>query len=184
MIVLLGTKKSCRYSSVPIHKRRFTWNSFKHNMSRFFDLEEVDWKGEKVSFAETFSEHVTFGINVASEWGKTQSGYEVLSKLSKIDGVKIALFPCNQFGSQENGSDPEIHAFALSKGLNESQTIVFSKADVNGPNTRPTYLCVKEATGMGNIKWNFAGQFIVDKMGSITKVDDILKVEALVRELL
>jgi glutathione peroxidase-family protein len=50
---------------------------------------------------------------------------------------------------------------------------VFTKADINGKHTRPTYALLKD-TGMGQmlwggkIKWNFAGKFIVDKSGNIS----------------
>ena len=40
---------------------------------------------------------------MASKCGYTASGYALLSKLSKLDGVEVALFPCNQFGGQEPG---------------------------------------------------------------------------------
>ena len=65
---------------------------------------------------------------------------------------------------QEPGSDKEIENFCALKGVQGAN--VFTKADVNGPKTRPTYKYVKEKTKMGDIAWNFAGKFLVDKEGN------------------
>ena len=43
---------------------------------------------------------------------------------------------------------------------------VFTKADVNGPNTRPTYKFLKEKGVLSDVAWNFAGKFLVDKEGN------------------
>ena len=45
---------------------------------------------------------------------------------------------------------------------------VFSKQDINGENTRPTYKTIRELTGMGKVKWNFQGRFVVDTAGNVT----------------
>jgi glutathione peroxidase-family protein len=44
---------------------------------------------------------------------------------------------------------------------------LFTKADVNGPNTRVTYRFLK-AKGIveQEISWNFTGKFIVDREGN------------------
>jgi glutathione peroxidase len=81
---------------------------------------------------------------------------------------QVALFPCNQFGGQEPGSDSEIENFCALKGVKGAR--VFTKADVNGPNTRPTYALVKDELKMPVIMWNFAGKFIVDKEGKVLPV--------------
>jgi glutathione peroxidase-family protein len=47
---------------------------------------------------------------------------------------------------------------------------VFAKADVNGPSTRPTYKFLKEKGIMGDVAWNFAGKFLVDKEGNVLPV--------------
>ena len=75
------------------------------------------------------------------------------------------MFPCNQFGSQEPKCDSDINDFSIGKGVVGGH--LFTKADVNGANTRPTYVVVKEALALGDISWNFAGSFIVDKTGNI-----------------
>lgn len=98
--------------------------------------------------------------------------------------MKVAIFPCNQFGAQEPGTDEEIYQFAMSKGVDSSNAFIFSKGDVNGGNTRESYKFVKAATGMGEISWNFGGQFIVDREGQVKLCPDMKKAEEMVRELL
>lgn len=76
----------------------------------------------------------------------------------------ILAFPCNQFGSQEPGTNEEIMAFVAKFGV-EFQ--LFEKADVNGSDTRPVFGFLKKALpgSFGNfIKWNFT-KFLVDRKG-------------------
>lgn len=44
--------------------------------------------------------------------------------------------------------------------------IVFTKADVNGAEARPTYRYLREQGIIDNVSWNFKGKFIVDKEGN------------------
>mmetsp|Transcript_56332 Transcript_56332/g.138255 ORF Transcript_56332/g.138255 Transcript_56332/m.138255 type:complete len:109 (-) Transcript_56332:346-672(-) len=72
-------------------------------------------------------------------------------------------FPCNQFGAQEPGSEAEVKSFAEAKGV-KPPFYLFSKIDVNGPNTHPFYQKLKEASGSGDLEWNF-GKFLITKDG-------------------
>ena len=85
-----------------------------------------------------------------------------------MDNVEVLLFPCNQFGGQEPGSDEEIEQFCALK--NVQGATVFTKGDVNVADTRDTYKLVKDELKMGDVAWNFAGKFIVDKQGKILPV--------------
>ena len=153
------------------------------HMSSFYDLTEKDAKGVDVKF-DKFKGRVVYGVNVASKCGYTASGYALLEKLSKMDGVEVLLFPCNQFGGQEPGSDAEVAQFCALKGVEGAN--VFTKADVNGPKTRPTYKFVKDKLSMGDIAWNFAGKFVVDKTGNVLPVKNeknlIADIEALTKK--
>ena len=83
---------------------------------------------------------------------------------SETDGLKILAFPCNQFGSQEPGSNEEIKNFVSKYGV---QFCMFDKIDVNGKNAHPLfeYLKSKQGGSLGNfIKWNFT-KFVTDKEG-------------------
>lgn len=79
---------------------------------------------------------VVYGVNVASRCGYTAEGYSLLSRIAalKDSGVEVAIFPCNQFGAQEPGTDEEINTFCAVKGVKDAN--VFTKGDVNGANTR------------------------------------------------
>jgi len=90
---------------------------------------------------------------------------EPLYKKYKSDGFEIAAFPCNQFGSQEPGTDAEIKEFA--RGKYGATYDLYSKIDVNGDNAHPLYKYLKSKQGgtLGSfIKWNFT-KFLVDRNG-------------------
>jgi glutathione peroxidase len=77
-------------------------------------------------------------------------------------------FPCNQFGSQDKGSNDEIAEFCqLNYGVSFP---MMAKIDVNGSGAHPLYqFLAKEAPGLlGSkaIKWNFT-KFLVGKDGAV-----------------
>jgi glutathione peroxidase len=117
-------------------------------------------------------------VNVASKCGFTKQ-YEELEKLSKEynENLIVVGSPCNQFGSQEPGSELDIQNFC-----NDNYGITFiltEKIDVKGTNQHPLYkwLTKKELNGKknSNIKWNFQKYLVnsdgnlVDYFYSITK---------------
>eukprot|EP00981_Chlorochromonas_danica_P007536 scaffold1769_cov164-Ochromonas_danica.AAC.9 len=142
----------------------------------FYDIVEKDANGNNVSF-EKFRGKVVYGVNVASKCGFTSSGYQLLARIAELKdkGVEVALFPCNQFLGQEPGSDAEISAFCAAKGVKGAN--VFTKADVNGANTRPTYRYLKAKGVLGDVRWNFAGKFIVDKQGNVLPIKNEKDIE-------
>ncbi len=111
-------------------------------------------------------------VNTASKCGFTNQ-YEGLQELHKqfhLQGLKILGFPCNQFGSQEPGSESEIGAFCQKNYGVEFQ--MFEKIDVNGAQAHPLYkYLTSEAPGIAGteaIKWNFT-KFLVGKNGKVLK---------------
>ena len=58
--------------------------------------------------------------------------------------LAILGFPCNQFGSQEPGTNAEIKEFAQGKGATFD---MFAKIDVNGDSADPLYKYLKKAKG-------------------------------------
>jgi len=80
-------------------------------------------------------------------------------------GLRIAAFPCNQFGGQEPWEEPEIK-----KWVHEQFGVTFdmyAKINVNGDNTHPLWKWLKEKQGgtLGSfIKWNFS-KFLIDRKG-------------------
>jgi len=107
-------------------------------------------------------------VNVASRCGFTPQ-YEGLQKLYgqyHDRGFEVLGFPCNQFGGQEPGTDPEIKNFcSVNYGVNFP---LFAKIEVNGDNTHPLYRFLKDARrglfGTQRIKWNFT-KFLVERNG-------------------
>jgi len=113
---------------------------------------------------------VTLIVNVASKCGFTPQydGLEALFKKFKDKGFVVLGFPCNQFGSQEPGSNEEIQDFCR---LNFVVTFpVLRKIDVNGEGAAPLYSHLKAAApgllGSEAIKWNFT-KFLVGKEGEV-----------------
>ena len=130
-------------------------------------------------------------VNTASKCGLTPQyeGLEQLYQTYREQGFEILGFPCNQFLSQEPGSEAEIGEFCSS---NYSVSFpLFGKIDVNGPDTSPLYDYLKSAApgllGSRRIKWNFTkflvnsdGQ-VVDRFAPATKPD---KIAASIKKLL
>lgn len=111
-------------------------------------------------------------VNVASKCGFTPQykGLEQLYERFGKDGFEVLGFPCNQFGSQEPGSDSEIRGFCdLQYGV---RFPLFSKIEVNGPGTHPLYEYLKKEKpgflGSKRIKWNFT-KFLIDRQGRPVK---------------
>jgi glutathione peroxidase len=107
-------------------------------------------------------------VNVASKCGFTPQ-YKELEEVYreyKDRGLEILAFPCNQFGSQEPGSEAEIVQFCE---LNFGVTFpIFAKIEVNGKDTDPVFQYLKDTLpgilGSKGIKWNFT-KFIVGPNG-------------------
>lgn len=91
---------------------------------------------------------------------------EVYNRYSSA-GLEILAFPCNQFASQEPGTNAEIQAFAKSKG---AKYPVFAKIEVNGAGADPLWKYLKAASGglLPDIKWNFS-KFLCGADGKVVK---------------
>lgn len=142
------------------------------NINSFFDLSAKNIDGEEIHFEE-FEGLVTVITNVASYCGYTDSHYKGLKELHEHfenDFVEIMVFPCNQFGKQEPGSALEISEFCEKKGF---QGTIMEKIDVNGPNTHPVYLYLKQQAGPTNIKWNFATYYVIDHKGNVQSFNGV-----------
>lgn len=78
-------------------------------------------------------------------------------------------FPCNQFGSQDPGSNDEIGAFCQKNyGVD---FLMMEKIDVNGNNEHPLYTWLKKQEGgflTDGIKWNFT-KFLVNRQGEVVE---------------
>lgn len=111
-------------------------------------------------------------VNTASKCGFTPQfeGLETLYDNYKDKGLEILGFPCNQFASQDPGSNEEITEFCqLNYGVSFP---MFGKIEVNGNATDPLYQHLKSeakgALGTERVKWNFT-KFLVDSSGNVLK---------------
>ena len=86
----------------------------------------------------------------------------------KDQGLVVLGFPCNQFRSQEPGTDAEIKQFCSSRY--HVTFPLFDKIDVNGANRHPLYalLAGERFPAAGDIHWNFT-KFLVDRHGKILR---------------
>ena len=109
-------------------------------------------------------------VNTASLCGNTPQykSLEALYEKYRNRGLRILAFPANDFGSQEPGSNAEIHRFCT--GTYKTSFDLFSKLSVKAPNQAPLYafLTSKQTNPKfgGDIEWNFA-KFLVGRSGKV-----------------
>lgn len=140
-------------------------------MQSIYDINVKTIQGEETTLAP-YKDQVLLIVNVASKCGFTPQydGLESLYQKYKDKGFTVLGFPCNQFGSQEPGTEEEIQNFCR---VNFGVTFpMFSKIDVNGENTHPLYVHLKSKQpgflGTELIKWNFT-KFLIDREGHVVK---------------
>jgi glutathione peroxidase len=140
-------------------------------MPSIYDFKAQSIDGQSVPL-EQFRGHPLLIVNTASACGFTPQfgGLEQLHQTYGARGLVVLGFPCNQFGSQDPGSNDEIATFCQ---RNFGVTFpMMSKIDVNGADAHPLYQWLAaEAPGLlGSkaIKWNFT-KFLVGKDGTVLK---------------
>ncbi len=148
----------------------FTGTVYTSEKADIYDFEVTTIDGDAAKLQE-YSGKVMLVVNVASKCGLTPH-YEGLQQLYKTysdKGLVVLGFPCNQFMSQEPGSNEEIKEFCSTKF--DVTFPMFSKIEVNGKNAHPLYkyLTNLDIDGYsGDIEWNFA-KFLIDKKGKVVK---------------
>lgn len=134
-----------------------------------FDALSID--GQTVPLAQ-FRGRPLLIVNTASACGFTPQfgGLEKLHQRYATQGLVVLGFPCNQFGSQDPGSNEAIAAFCQ-KNYGVSFPMM-AKIEVNGAAAHPLYRWLTaEAPGLlGSkaIKWNFT-KFLVGKDGRVLR---------------
>ncbi|MBI3785057.1 MAG: glutathione peroxidase [Deltaproteobacteria bacterium] len=138
-------------------------------MATTYDFTAQTIDGEQCSLRD-FQGKVLLVVNVASQCGLTPhyAGLEELYRNYKDRGLVVLGFPCNQFGSQEPGTEADIKKFCETRfGVSFP---MFSKIDVNGPGKHALYdHLTRQPTqpdGPGDIQWNFA-KFLIDRSGQV-----------------
>ncbi len=134
-------------------------------MDALYTIQVKTINGKECDLSE-YAEKVMLIVNTASKCGFTgqYKGLEELHKKYKDKGLVVLGFPCNQFNSQEPGTEAEISSFCE---LNYGVTFpMFSKINVNGENAHSLYKELKQRApgilGTQAIKWNFT-KFLVTK---------------------
>ena len=150
-------------------------------MSTIYEFSAENMDGNTQDFAD-YKGQVLLIVNTASKCGFTPQfeGLEALYQQYKDQGLTVIGFPCNQFGSQDPGSNDEIGAFCQ-KNYGVSFPMM-GKVDVNGKDADPIFDWLKDQKGgllTDGIKWNFTkfllgrdGQ-VIDRYAPTTKPDAI-----------
>mgnify|MGYP001369372123 CR=1 FL=1 len=134
------------------------------NNIHHFEVNSIDLT--KVSLAD-FKGKTLLIVNVASACGFTPqyTGLQVLYDKYKDQGLEILAFPCNQFGSQESGTNEEIKKFC---NINYNVSfLLFDKIEVKGDNASPLFKFLEDQSGR-EIQWNFS-KFLINKNGEFVK---------------
>lgn len=132
----------------------------------------TDIAGKEIMLHE-YKGNVSLFVNVASQCGYTDQNYKTLQRLYlkyKAKGFEIFAFPCNDFGSQEPGSNTDIIKFARARGvtfklmskiahINFDPLFTWLRAHSPAPEH------TERAEG-SEIDWNF-NKFLVNKYGHV-----------------
>ena len=136
-----------------------------------FDFDATTLAGEPVSLG-AYRGQVLLVVNTASACGFTPQfeGLEATWQRFRDRGLVVVGFPCNQFGSQDPGSNDEIASFCqVNYGVSFP---MMAKVDVNGADAHPLWKWLTaEAPGfLGTkaIKWNFT-KFLIGRDGQVIK---------------
>lgn len=132
-----------------------------------YDIPLKNIDGQDTSL-KPYAGKVLLVVNVASHCGFTKqyTALEAIHQKYSGQGLVVCGFPCNQFGSQEPGTDAEIKEFCTAK-YNVTFPM-FDKLEVNGAQRHPLYtlLAGTNSPFPGNIHWNFT-KFLVGRDGKI-----------------
>ena len=140
-------------------------------MASLYDFEAQRIGGETVPLAQ-FRGQPLLIVNTASACGFTPqfAGLEELHRTYGPRGLVVLGCPCNQFGSQDPGSNEEIAQFCqVNYGVSFP---MMQKIEVKGAQAHPLYRWLTaEAPGLlGSkaIKWNFT-KFLVGRDGRVLR---------------
>ncbi len=131
-----------------------------------YDIKVTGLEGKPINLGDYKGKKILF-VNVASKCGFTGQ-YKELQELYDTykENLMIIGAPCNQFGSQESGTEEEIKTFCQ---RNYGVSFVMTeKLDVKGANQHPLYAWLTNKDINGNtsttVKWNFQ-KYLIDEEG-------------------
>lgn len=140
-----------------------------YNMdSGFYDLEFESIDGEIIPLSNFKGKYVLV-VNTASKCGYTRQ-YKDLQKLHEEYNEKLIVigFPCNDFGSQEKGTNQDILSFCEKNyGVD---FLLSKKIKIKGEECHPIFdwLTKKSNNGVLNhkVSWNF-NKFLINPNGKL-----------------
>lgn len=156
----------------------------------FYDLEFNDSQGKKIKMNQ-FKGKVLLLVNTATKCGLAPQ-FEKLEQIHQKYHNKnfvVIGFPCNQFANQEPATNVTMTETCR---INFGVTFLLSeKIDVNGVNTHPVFVYLKNNSKGGlfgkKIKWNFT-KFLVsadaERIIRYSPTTNPLKIEKDIIELL
>ncbi len=155
-------------------------------MTTIYDFSAEKLEGGTQALSD-YAGKVVLIVNTASKCGFTPQfeGLEKVYEKYKDQGFVVLGFPCNQFASQDPGSNTDIGEFCQRNyGVSFP---MFAKIDVNGSDAHPLYkYLTKEAKGLLGteaVKWNFT-KFLVGRDGNvIDRYATATKPEAMVKDI-
>lgn len=132
-----------------------------------FVLADIDGKPMPLS---QYQGKVLLLVNVASQCGHTPQyqGLQVLHETYAKKGLVLIGLPCNDFGSQEPGTELEISEFcSVNYGVSFPMT---SKVSIKGDSPHPLYAALTSGehnpADPGPVKWNFE-KFLIGRDGRL-----------------
>ena len=140
-------------------------------LQSIYDIEISSIENNAIDLSQFQGKKILF-VNVASKCGFTTQ-YTELQKLHEVYGEELVIIgiPCNQFMSQEPGTNEEIAEFCQ-KNYGVS-FLITEKVAVKGTNQHPLYkwLTSKELNGStdSKVKWNFQ-KYLVNESGELLDV--------------
>ena len=130
-------------------------------------LKDIDGKPTSL---KKYEGKVVLLVNVASQCGLTPqyTALQAIHAKFKDKGFTVVGVPCNDFGSQEPGTNDEIKQFCSAQY--QVTFPLLDKIHVKGSAQHPLYakLTGKDAAFPGDIKWNF-GKFLLGRDGKVLK---------------
>jgi glutathione peroxidase len=140
------------------------------DVRRFFDFQVAGIDGTP-DLLGPLRGNVILAVNVASRCGFTPqyAGLQKLHEETAYAGFAVVGFPCNQFGSQEPGSNADIQKFCVTR-----YDVAFplaGKIELNGPGRDPLYAWLTAWGGVanaGDVTWNFE-KFLIARDGRILR---------------
>jgi glutathione peroxidase len=130
------------------------------------DIQVNTMSGDAKALSD-YQGNVLLIVNVASYCGYTSQykGLEALQQAYQDRGFQVLGFPCNDFGSQEPGSNEQIQQFC-STNYSVSFTL-FDKVHAIGGSAHPLYQRLSQAVEpKGPVSWNFE-KFLINRQGDI-----------------